>query len=205
MEPYRNKINKKSLEIFLSSLKTPLSYNINLEQYPTDAVTASTILFEAFMDGNISGKTVIDPGTGNGIFAIGSCYLGASHSTGVDIDPNMISIARRNSELTFPCAEFINSNISEISGNFDTVIMNPPFGSITKHDDIPFIEKALEVGKYIYAVHNIKSYEFIKNLYSQRMQIIRKERIFIKVPRIYAHHKDEYHEIESMLVYGTVN
>jgi putative methylase len=204
LEPYRNKINRKSLEIFLSRLEKPSSYNIELEQYTTDAASASTLLLEAFMDGNIFGKKVIDLGTGNGIFAIGCCYLGSTSSTGIDIDQNMINVARKNAD-NFPCAEFIKSNVSEISGNYDTVIMNPPFGSIIKHDDMPFIEKALEIGKHIYSIHNIKSYEYIGKFYSERMQIIRKERIFIKIPRTYAHHKDEQHEIESLLVYGITN
>ena len=204
MEPHRNKINKKSLEIFLSMLEKPASYNIDLEQYPTDANSASTLLTEAYMDGNILGKTVIDLGTGTGIFAIGSCYLGASHATGIDIDPAMIEISRRNAE-PFPCAEFINSSISEVHGNYDTVIMNPPFGSVIKHDDMPFIIKALEIGTRIYSIHNIKSYGYIKEFYSERMRLIRQERIFIKVPRIYPHHTEAYHEIESLLVYGIKN
>ena len=53
----------------------------------------------------------------------------------------MIEISRRIAE-PFPCAEFINSSISEVHGNYDTVIMNPPFGSVIKHDDMPFIIKA---------------------------------------------------------------
>ncbi len=198
-------MNKKSLEILLSRLEKPVSYNIEFEQYPTDADTASTLLIEAYMDGNINGKRVIDLGTGNGIFAIGACYLGAIASTGIDIDPEMIAISRKNANQIYSCAEFTNSGVADIHGEYDTVIMNPPFGSIIKHDDMPFMVKALEIGTHIYSIHNIKSYEYIKKFYSQKMQIIRQEKIFIKVPRIYAHHTDAYHEIESVLVYGIVN
>lgn len=205
MESRRNKINKKSLEIFLSRLEKPVSYNIELEQYPTDATTASTLLIEAYMDGNVAEKKVMDLGTGNGIFAIGACYLGCNSSTGIDIDPEMISIARKNAENTSSCAEFINSNVSDVHGEYDTILMNPPFGSVIKHDDMPFISKALEIGTHIYSIHNIKSYEYIKEFYSKKLQIIRQERIFIRVPKIYAHHTDAYREIESVLVYGIKN
>jgi putative methylase len=205
LEPYKSKINKKSLEIFLSRLEKPTSYNIDLEQYPTDATTASTLLIEAYMDGNILDKTVMDLGTGNGIFAIGACYLGSLHSVGIDVDPKMVDIARRNAEYATPCTEFKNSGVMDVEGTYDTVIMNPPFGSIIKHDDIPFMNKALEIGTNIYAIHNIKSYEYIKEFYSKRLKILRQERIFIMIPRIYAHHTQTYHEIESMLIYGVKN
>ncbi|WMT53041.1 METTL5 family protein [Ferroplasma acidiphilum] len=205
METRRNKINKKALEIFLSRLEKPDFYNINLEQYPTDADTASTLLIEAYMDGNIAGKDVIDLGTGNGIFAIGASYLGAKVSTGIDIDPEMVATSRKNAENTASDAEFANVDVSDVKGEYDTVLMNPPFGSVIKHDDMPFINKAIEIGTHIYSIHNIKSYEYIREFYSQRIQIIRQERIFIKVPRLYAHHTDNYHEIESVLVYGIKN
>ena len=101
LEPHMNKKNKKSLELFLSGLNLPGSYNINLEQYPTDAGTAATILMEAYLDGNIENKTVIDMGTGNGIFAIGAGYLGSSDCTGIDVDSKMIDLAKENCNSYF--------------------------------------------------------------------------------------------------------
>ena len=205
MAQYGNKVNKKSLELFLSQLDKPSKYNIDLEQYPTDADTAATILLEAYMDGNILDKTVIDLGTGNGIFAIGSGYLGATMCTGIDVDREMVKLAVNNCSKTSCSCSFIQTGVAEVTGKYDTVIMNPPFGSVMKHDDLPFLEKAVEIGTNIYSIHNIVSYEFINKFYSRYINIIRKTRIFIRVPMIYSHHKYRYKEIESVLIYGIKN
>lgn len=205
MEPHRSKVNKKSIELFLSQLELPEFYNISLEQYPTDAGTAATILMEAYLDGNIDGKNVIDLGTGSGIFAIGAGYIGAATCTGIDVDEKMIQLAEHNcGKLQCKC-NFIKTGVSALTGSYDTVIMNPPFGSVIKHDDLPFIKKAVEIGTNIYSIHNISSYEFISGLYSKYLNIIRKTRIFIRVPMIYPHHKYRYKEIESVLIYGIKN
>ncbi|MCL4452543.1 MAG: METTL5 family protein [Candidatus Thermoplasmatota archaeon] len=176
-----------------------------MEQYPTDAGTAATILMEAYLDGNIDGKNVIDLGTGSGIFAIGAGYIGAATCTGIDVDEKMIQLAEHNcGKLQCKC-NFIKTGVSALTGSYDTVIMNPPFGSVIKHDDLPFIKKAVEIGTNIYSIHNISSYEFISGLYSKYLNIIRKTRIFIRVPMIYPHHKYRYKEIESVLIYGIKN
>ncbi len=198
-------MNKKSLELFLSGLSLPDSYNINLEQYPTDAGTAATILMEAYLDGNIKGKSVIDLGTGNGIFAIGAWYLGSSGCTGIDVDSKMIDLAKENCNKSLCRCNFIKTGVSGVAGSYDTVIMNPPFGSVIKHDDLPFIKKAVEIGTNIYSIHNMASYEFINEFYSKHLNIVRKTRIFIRVPMIYPHHKYRYREIESVLIYGNKN
>ena len=204
MEPHRDKINKKSLELFLSKLNRPESYNMDLEQYPTDAGTAATLLMGAYLDGNIYDKSVIDLGTGNGVFAIGAGYLGA-RCTGIDVDEKMIDLAENNC-CKFRCnCNFIKTGVAEVTGSYDTVVMNPPFGSIIKHDDLPFIKKAIEIGTNIYSIHNMASYEFIKEFYSRYLDIVRKTRIFIRVPMIYPHHKYRYRDIESVLIYGIKN
>ena len=133
MEIRRNNINKKKLEIFLQNINKPETYNIDLEQYPTDANSASILLLYAYFDENIYGKNVIDLGTGNGILAMGSKYLGAEKVTGIDIDKNMINIAVNNAESSNMDIDFYNMDVSQVSGHYDTVIMNPPFGSIIKH------------------------------------------------------------------------
>ncbi len=201
----RNNINKKKLEIFLQNINKPDTYNIDLEQYPTDANSASILLLYAYFDGNIYGRNVIDLGTGNGILALGSKYLGAETVTGIDIDNNMVNIAKNNAGLNNMDIDFYNMDVSQFSGHYDTVVMNPPFGSVIKHDDIVFIDKALELSDNIYSIHNIKSYDFIVNYYSKMAKIKREQKISITVPRIYKHHKKDFYEIESFLLYVEKN
>ena len=52
-------------------------------------------------------------------------------------------------------------HISEVHGEYDTVIMNPPFGSVIKHDDMPFIIKALEIGTHIYSIYHIHFHSMV--------------------------------------------
>ncbi len=204
MEIHRDNITRKKLEIFLQNLSKPEIYNISLEQYPTDSVTASTLLWNAFYDGNIFGKTVMDLGTGNGILAIGAKYLGASEVTGIDKDPKMIDLARVNAIKSNLNVNFVNMDINEITGKYETVIMNPPYGSIIKHSDLPFIDTAFIVGNNIYGIHNYKSLDFLKDYYNKKGEIKRIDIVDVNIPMIYPHHKNKYYGIKSV-VFSAVN
>ena len=116
-----------------------------LEQYPTPAGLAAEVAFIALGKGDVAGRRVLDAGCGNGILAIAAKLLGASEVLGVDRDPAAVEVAARNAErvaadVTWRCAD-----VSDVEGPFDTVLMNPPFGSQTRHADLPFIDTALSV------------------------------------------------------------
>ena len=137
-------MKKKELEMALQSLEVFDNPKVNLEQYPTPSVIASDILFSAYAAGDIAGKRVADLGCGTGIFAIGAYLLGAESVTAFDIDADALGIAERNSASKGCEIEFIKCNINEVSGSFDTVLMNPPFGSQNKHADRPFLSKVIQ-------------------------------------------------------------
>lgn len=180
---------KKQLEIYLASLEQKENYINFLEQYPTDSSTAAYVLNLAFNDGNISGKKVIDLGTGNGIFALGASVLGASEVTGIDVDEEQIAVARRNSGSS--SVIFETKPVESVTGIYDTVLMNAPFGSVKIHSDVPFLEKAVEIGRFVYSLHNRKTSEFVRNFYSHHGTVFRSENIDITVGRLYKHHKKE--------------
>jgi putative methylase len=46
------------------------------------------------------------------------------------------------------------ADISAITGRFDTVLQNPPFGVQTREADRAFLIKALQVGGAVYSLHN---------------------------------------------------
>ena len=50
--------------------------------------------------------------------------------------------------------QWILGDINAITGKFDTVLQNPPFGVQTREADRAFLVKALEVGSKIYSLHN---------------------------------------------------
>ena len=54
---------------------------------------------EALGDLDLTGRRVLDVGTGSGVLAMAAALLGAGEALGVDIDPLTIPIARANAEL----------------------------------------------------------------------------------------------------------
>merc|ERR1712200_404371 len=106
---------------------------------------------------DLDGKVVADLGVGCGILSIGSVMLGASSILGVDIDEEALATAAQNKE------EFEMNNIDlmmsdvrtlilseRLHNQFDTVVMNPPFG--TKHNqgiDMVFLQAALKLSKTV--------------------------------------------------------
>ena len=150
-------IRKLDLEQFISKIALQPSPQAQLEQYTISPSIASTMLYIAtYANNNIIGKTVLDLGCGTGRLALGASYLGADNVVGVDIDRSAIKTAVENS-LKMDLAgntQWIIGDISAITGRFDTVLQNPPFGVQTRAADRAFLVKALEVGNCVYSLHN---------------------------------------------------
>ena len=155
-------MKKKDLEIRLQSLETFRRPKVSLEQYPTPSVIASDILFSAYAVGDIAGKKVADLGCGTGIFAIGAYLLGAESVTAFDIDPEALGTAKENASSCGCEIEFVECDISQVSGRYDTVLMNPPFGSQNKHADRPFLAKAMEIADSVYSIHMAVTLDYIE-------------------------------------------
>ena len=195
--------SKKGLELTLQKLAVSQNLSNYLEQYQTDGKTASYLLNIAFLDGNIYGKSIIDLGTGNGIFAIGAKILGAREVTAIDIDQKQIDISLENAKKLGIDINFRKSDVSNVDGQYDTCIMNPPFGSVKKHGDKPFIEKACSISRKVYAIHNYKTKEFVLKEYSEKgMSELTWEKIKIGINRTYPHHKKDMALIDCLFVRG---
>ncbi|MEM0155164.1 MAG: METTL5 family protein [Thermoplasmataceae archaeon] len=187
---------KKQLEIKLSHLELSENLNSNLEQYPTDSGNAAWVVFKAALDGNVTGKNVIDLGTGNGIFAIGASLMGASSVYAFDADSSQIAVARGNAKgLNIV---FETKDVMLVHGHYDTAFMNPPFGSVSPHADTPFLSKALEVADWIYSIHNARTSEFVKSFYEERGEIIYSEFISLRMPHLYDYHTREVQNIPAI-------
>ena len=153
-------MNKKQLAIELSKLKKVEKTNPDLEQYPTDSELAASLLWTAFMNGDIENKVVADLGCGNGIFGIGALFLGAKKVYFVDVDEKSLEIAEEN--CSFDNCSFDNIDVNEFNEKVDVVVMNPPFGVQQEHADKMFLEKAMEISDSIYSIHKIESGNFIE-------------------------------------------
>jgi putative methylase len=150
-------IRKLDLELFLATLKTQPNPEVRLEQYTTSEQVAANMLYiAAYQNGDIIKKKVLDLGCGTGRLGLGAVFLGAAEVVGIDIHMSAIKVAIENSinsGLT-DGVHWINGDISAITGKFDTVLQNPPFGIQRREADRPFMVKALEVGSSVYSLHS---------------------------------------------------
>jgi putative methylase len=150
-------IRKLDLELFLSRIKPHPSPQASLEQYTVSEAIAATMLYiAAYTNDDVIGKTVLDLGCGTGRFALAASYLGAERVVGVDIDKVAVKAASENSEKTGvkTNVQWVVGDVTAITGSFDTVLQNPPFGVQKRAADRKFLEKALEVGNVVYSLHN---------------------------------------------------
>jgi len=159
-------MKKKELEILLQKIPSFDNPVPHLEQYLTSANIAADIIFTAHQLGDIENKIVLDLGCGTGIFSVGAFLTGAKKVIGIDIDKNIIDIARNYAEKNNFKIIFKVQDVKDIKIRCDTVLMNPPFGAqkSNQNADRKFIEKGFEVATVLYSLHLTKTVPFIKKL-----------------------------------------
>ena len=157
-EPAQKRVIRKlDLERFLSRIEPHPSPRASLEQYTVSESVAATMLYlAAYTYGDIVDKRVLDLGCGTGRLALGCAFLGAESVVGVDIDKLAVKLAAENSaKLDFkPKVDWVAGDVNAITGKFDTVLQNPPFGVQKRGADRVFLEKALQIADAVYSLHN---------------------------------------------------
>jgi len=163
------KLKVKNIESYLEGVDTFEKPNVELEQYQTPPRVAAEILCQMENEfGDISGLNIGDFGCGTGIFTIGCDMLGASFTTGIDFDGKALLQAQKNTE-DMECNEkidFMNMDICNMkfrkTKEFETVVMNPPFGTRKAGIDMIFLQKAIEnCSGAIYSIHKSSTRDFI--------------------------------------------
>ncbi|KAL0963824.1 hypothetical protein UPYG_G00314100 [Umbra pygmaea] len=196
----------KELESCLQQVDTFEEPKILLEQYPTSPHIAACMLYtihNTFDD--IEGKLVADLGCGCGVLSIGAAMLEAGLCVGFDIDDNALEIFKRNTEeFELTNIDLIQSDISSLGSDsyakrFDTVIMNPPFG--TKHNpgmDMQFLKTALTMATTaVYSLHKTTTRDHIQKKASDwgvNMEVIAELRY--DLPASYKFHKKKSVDIK---------
>ncbi len=182
---------KKRLEIALESLEGFRNPKIQLEQYTTPANLASFILSNAELYGDL--VTVFDLGCGTGILAIGSAMLGA-YAVGVDIDREVLKIARTNAKKMGVSVDFIACDVRNLElRSRVTVVMNPPFGIQRRHADRPFLEKAFDIADTIYSIHSAGSEVFVRKRAEERgFRVTHIWKLMIPLKRTYSFHEKAF-------------
>ncbi len=191
--------DKKQLEIKLSRLELFNNPKSHLEQYATDPALASYVANVAYLRGDIEGRSVIDLGAGTGVFSFSALYFGCSDLTAVEMDPDQKQILESNLSQ-FENKTIVMDDVRNVSGKWDTVLCNGPFGSVEKDADLPFLHKAFTLGKSIYLIHNWKAKDFVVKYASERSNKISFQRKALTIPRMYDHHEKERMKIDVLFL-----
>ncbi len=185
------KIRKHDLAIALQKVKPHPKPDAALEQYTIPADLAAEILFTAcYAHDDIEGKRVLDLGTGTGRLALGASILGARTVLGVDIDAPSIHVASQSARVLGVEADWVVGDIGIIRGSFDTVLMNPPFGTKQPHADIQFLQCAQSLAPVIYSIHKSSTRSFLGHWLEN--QGLKGERIMstkMEIPHQFSFHR----------------
>ena len=212
-------IPRRELEILISRVPENPNPKVELEQYTIPPEVASKMLYIAcYVYRDIIGKRVLDLGCGTGRLAIGAAYLGASEVVGIDIDKEVVEIAKDAAKSlgVDESTSWVAGDLYSLRGRYDTVIQNPPFGVQRRRADRIFLKRALELGFKVYSLHKseVGGKEAVKSFRGSRDKVVptkpsRFLKAFIKdlggeieavytmlmrIPRVFDFHRKFRHE-----------
>ena len=198
----------RELESHLEDVDPFDSPKILLEQYPTRAHIAACVLHTVQSSfGDLEGKSVADLGCGCGVLSIGAVMLGAGAVTGFDVDWDALETCKVNLEsFDIDNVDLVQADLktmmgesSRFSKRFDTVVMNPPFG--TKHNkgiDMLFLRRALEMSSgSVYSLHKTSTRDHVLGKASDwgvEAEVVAQLRY--DLPASYKHHKKSSVDID---------
>ena len=190
-------VSKRQLEIQLAKLKILQTPQLGLEQYPVSSDVAAELLYTAgFEHDDLQGET-LDLGTGTGRLAIGAAKMGCTKVVGVDIDETAIALARENAVAARVQVKWIISDIDEVEGKYDTVIMNPPYGTQSPHLDVRFLERAFELAPISYSIHKSSTRTFLKGFIAKRNRKIDGLRsMSLSIPHLFPFHHKKWENVQ---------
>jgi putative methylase len=194
-------MKKRDLERALQSLESVPTPRSDIEQYATPPGIAAEVAYIALGRGDLVGRTVLDAGCGNGILAIAAALCGAARVTGIDVDPEAIDVARRNGRRLAAEVEWRVADVREARDRVDTVLMNPPFGSQKRHADLPFLDRALDLGAVVYSFHNAKTEAFLARRIANRGgRVSDRIEYAFPIPRTFPFHRADERRVPVVLV-----
>lgn len=161
----------KKFEEFLQTVDGFENPKVTLEQYVTPSHIASHMLYTIQTNyDDLENKFVLDLGCGAGMLSVGASLMGAAHVVGIEIDADAIGIFKNNIEGfeldNVDCVQWdvLNLEALDVVRKFDTVLMNPPFG--TKQNcgiDMKFLRIGLNLAKHsVYSLHKTSTRDHIK-------------------------------------------
>ena len=189
-------VSKRQLEIQLEKLKILENPKLGLEQYPVSSKVAAELLHMAgFEHLDLRGE-IIDLGTGTGRLAIGAAIMGATKVVGVDTDERSIALARENAVAAGVQVEWVLSDISEVGGKYDTVIMNPPYGTRSPHLDVKFLERAFELAPVLFSIHKSSTRDYLRSFIEKKNRKVDSLRCMsLPIPHLFPFHQKKWENV----------
>lgn len=193
----------KQLESNLQQVEEFENPKILLEQYPTRPHIAACMLHTMQASfGDLENKHVADLGCGCGVLSVGAVMLGAGSVTGFDIDMDALELFQENiAEFDIDNVDIVQCDVKDISDvcgtKFDTVVMNPPFGTKHKGIDMVFVRKGLDLANVVYSLHKTSTREHIQKKAAEwgvEIKVIAELRY--DLPSTYKHHKKSSVDIQ---------
>jgi putative methylase len=190
-------VSKRQLEIQLGKLKILQTPKLGLEQYPISSDVAAELLYMAgFEHRDLQGQT-IDLGTGTGLLAIGAALMGSKKIVGVDIDETAIALARENAVAAGVQVEWLVSDIDAVQGKYDTVIMNPPYGTWSPHLDVRFLERAFELAPVSYSIHKSSTRDYLRGVIAKKNRKVDAVRsMSLNIPHLFPFHRKKWENVK---------
>lgn len=186
-------IPRIELEEMLRRLRPHPDPDPRLEQYTTPAKVAAEMLFTAaYIHDDIEGKLVADLGCGTGRLGIGALLLGAWGVAGVDIDPRAIEAAVENAAAAGVQGRchWVAGDVTTLRGSFNTVLMNPPFGTKRRHLDVRFLSEALRLAGTVYSLHKSSTRRFLTDFVRRRGgRVSALLQVDLEIPRMFSFHE----------------
>src|SRR5713101_5288490 len=189
--------SKRQLEIQLGKLRILEKPNLKLEQYPVSAEAASELLYMAGFEHNDLEGRIIDLGTGTGRLAIGAALMGASDIVGLDVDGSSIYIAVGNARESNVNVGWVIGDLNSVVGGFQTVLMNPPYGTRSPHMDARFLTRAFELAPVTYSIHKSSTRNFLTELAKKNGRRVDEVRsLEMRIPHLFDFHRKKWETIQ---------
>ncbi len=187
--------SKRQLEVQLGQLRILEYPQLKLEQYPVSPEIASELLYMAGFEHHDL-RNIIDLGTGTGRLAIGAGLMGAETVLGVDIDKRAIALADENARKVGVDVEWVISDLDGVRGPFDAVVMNPPYGTRTPHNDTRFLSRALELAPVAYSIHKSSTREFLMRFARRKgWEVDAVRSMTMRIPHLFEFHRKKWKTI----------
>jgi len=172
---------------------------LRLEQYATPGDLVATVVWDAYMRGEVVGRKVIDLGCGTGRFSLAVATLGG-YSICLDVDLDAVKDAERY--VRSPNVDYVVCDaLMPCVRRADLVVMNPPFGIWCAHSDVEFLRSASSLGRVVYSIHKASSKEFVEE-FARRLglRVSEIETAWLPIPLQYGHHRKRVHKVAVVIL-----